>query len=193
MSWVKQGKVNSYELELIRKDGSKYRDGFGAATIYRSGSGGGLIDYDIRDCDVVFLNRKKAINTFSILQSYIIQLYHTIPVPISNVPDIQYTRYKPGQFFGRHHDVIEERAEKCRLFTFSINLSPSEEYEGGSLEVEEGDQKIVLSKTPGSFIVFPSFYLHTAYEVLSGVRECMVVWISSNSEDLQTLKNLCKS
>lgn len=165
---------------------------FAPATIYSPGLNTGLLNNDVRDCDVVFLDRKKARNSFNILHTYIVQQYPNIPVIISNVPDIQYTRYKPGQFFDRHHDVLDDKSGTFRLFTFSINLSPSEEYEGGSLEVEEGDQKIVLSKTPGSFIVFPSFYYHTAYEVISGVRECLVVWITSNSEDIHVLRNLCR-
>ena len=104
----------------------------------------------------------------------------------------QFTKYKPGQYYGWHCDSWEgvytqegPRKGKIRKLSVTVSLSDEKDYTGGELEFDfrqhDSDKrkqtqecKDILPK--GSLVVFPSFVWHRVKPVKKGVRYSLVVW-----------------
>ena len=104
----------------------------------------------------------------------------------------QFTKYKPGQYYGWHCDswagvyTQEGPAKgKIRKLSVTVSLSDEKDYTGGELEFDfrqhDSDKrkqiqecKDILPK--GSLVVFPSFVWHRVKPVKKGVRYSLVVW-----------------
>ena len=104
----------------------------------------------------------------------------------------QFTKYKPGQYYGWHCDSWEgvytqegPRKGKVRKLSVTVSLSDEKDYTGGELEFDfrqhDSDKrkqikecKDILPK--GSLVVFPSFVWHRVKPVKKGVRYSLVVW-----------------
>lgn len=186
-NYIKQGRVSSQELELIRKDVSNYRERAFVSTV---GYGDNVPHVsDTRVSHVYFPKPGEFFNTFNILQSVIIQEYLGVSFNITEIAEIQYVRYNAGGYFNWHKDNVNTSREKDRGLTFSINISDEKEYEGGELLVRRLDNSIVtLSKQPGSYIVFPAFLKHKANKVISGTREAVVVWTHITNVELEQMR-----
>jgi PKHD-type hydroxylase len=90
---------------------------------------------------------------------------------------LQFTNYQaPSGKYGKHVD----RAINIpiRKLSISIQLTNSEEYEGGELNVYEDDKPITMDKTQGTLIMFPSYVLHEVMPVTKGERNSLVTWIT---------------
>ncbi|NES86773.1 MAG: 2OG-Fe(II) oxygenase, partial [Moorea sp. SIO2B7] len=59
----------------------------------------------------------------------------------------------------------------------SVQLSPPEDYEGGSLIFRKAGQ--VASTEQGSATLFPSSWIHQVQPVTRGTRFALVAWINS--------------
>jgi len=107
----------------------------------------------------------------------------------------QFTRYKPGQFYGWHEDSFVDPYDKpdnlnmhgkIRKLSVSCILSdPEKDFTGGDLEFNINNpnrsekENIVVCKearTLGSIIVFPSFVRHRVKKVKKGTRYSLVIW-----------------
>jgi PKHD-type hydroxylase len=89
----------------------------------------------------------------------------------------QFTNYQaPGGKYGRHVD----RGSKSviRKLSLSIQLTDPSEYEGGELFLYENDEGIIMDKTQGTLILFPSYTLHEVMPVTKGERNSLVSWIT---------------
>jgi len=102
----------------------------------------------------------------------------------------QFTKYKPGQYYGWHCDgwgvAYQEKGPtkgKIRKLSVTVSLSDEKDYSGGELEFQcrDGDNpkasevcKEILPK--GSLVVFPSFVWHRVKPVTKGMRYSLVVW-----------------
>ena len=104
----------------------------------------------------------------------------------------QFTKYKPGQYYGWHCDSWEgvytqegPRKGKVRKLSVTVSLSDEKDYTGGELEFDfrqhDSDKrkqtqecKDILPK--GSLVVFPSFVWHRVKPVKKGVRYSLVLW-----------------
>ena len=89
----------------------------------------------------------------------------------------QFTNYQaPGGKYGKHLD----RGSKSiiRKLSLSIQLTDPSEYEGGELYLYENDKGIVMEKTQGTLILFPSYILHEVMPVTKGERNSLVSWIT---------------
>jgi len=91
----------------------------------------------------------------------------------------QFTNYEaPSGKYGKHVD----RAINIpvRKLSISIQLTDPEEYEGGELKLYDGDDKdaIVMDKTQGTLIIFPSYVLHEVMPVTKGTRNSLVTWVT---------------
>ena len=91
--------------------------------------------------------------------------------------NLQLGRYDSSDrgFYGWHTDFAGIRP--MRKLSVSIQLSRSDDYEGGDLEVMYGTEPQKLDRTRGAFIVFPSFMLHRVTPVTRGTRWSLVAWI----------------
>lgn len=89
----------------------------------------------------------------------------------------QFTNYQaPGGKYGKHLD----RGSKSiiRKLSLSIQLTDPSEYEGGELYLYENDKGMVMEKTQGTLILFPSYILHEVMPVTKGERNSLVSWIT---------------
>ena len=124
-------------------------------------------------------------------------MYNIIGIDSDN---IQYTQYQEGEFYGWHCDDEIDRGlfndkllntadnhgeniavlngEYMRKLSFSVQLSDPEDYEGGELEFECGnDEPFCAPNKRGTIIIFDSRMKHRVREVKSGIRKSLVGWI----------------
>ena len=91
--------------------------------------------------------------------------------------NVQVARYDSTDsgFYDWHFDFGP--AKPLRKLSISIQLSSSEDYDGGDLELLYGNVPTKLDRTRGAFIIFPSFMLHRVTPVTRGTRWSLVAWI----------------
>jgi len=91
----------------------------------------------------------------------------------------QFTNYEaPSGKYGKHIDRSINMP--VRKLSISIQLTNPEEYEGGELKLYDGDDEeaIVMDKTQGTLIIFPSYVLHEVMPVTKGERNSLVTWVT---------------
>jgi PKHD-type hydroxylase len=89
-----------------------------------------------------------------------------------NLQMAQLTAYHPGQFYEWHTD-LGAGTTSLRKITIVVELLHSDNLIGGGLEILNQDVRL----QPGGAVVFPSFALHRALPVMSGVRWSLVQWV----------------
>tara|TARA_B100001109_G_C18863137_1_gene475187 strand:- start:173 stop:793 length:621 start_codon:yes stop_codon:yes gene_type:complete len=75
-----------------------------------------------------------------------------------------------------HLDIVGGK-ESGRKVSMSVQLSDSEDYEGGELEIKTSNKAMSTTREQGAIALFPSYILHRVKPVLSGERWCVVGWI----------------
>lgn len=85
------------------------------------------------------------------------------------------TKYEIGGHYNWHIDTGNNYSN--RKLSFSIQLSDSEDYEGGDLEFLNSVTKKSDLRKKGSIIIFPSFLTHRVTPVTKGTRLSLVGWI----------------
>lgn len=195
--FVKTGTILDSELKLVMQEVSRFRHKSFKATLYINKISNGLsevkrnrLDESSRKCMVYPPKPIESKNIFNILQSYILQEYTKCPFTLTNVSEIQYAEYNPGGLFKWHSDLIDSESNNYRLFSMCMNITPSDSYTGGDLEILNNNQVIRLNRSPGSYIIFPSFLRHQVCEVLTGTRESIVVWVQSSLKEVNRLKTM---
>ena len=87
----------------------------------------------------------------------------------------QIARYKDGGHYKWHTDIFPPDEQNMqRKLSCVLLLNDPSEYEGGELEIEGIEGKILEGK--GSIVVFPSFLQHRVTPVTSGVRYSATCW-----------------
>ena len=95
----------------------------------------------------------------------------------SIIDSIQYTEYYEG---GGHYDWhvdIGPQNISHRKVSVTIQLSDSDEYEGGDLELWSGSGYHIMPRGKGVSTFFPSFTMHRITPVTKGTRKSLVLWI----------------
>ena len=97
------------------------------------------------------------------------------------IEEAQYTEYYGNNngHYDWHLDLGEE--VDYRKISITIQLSDSNEYEGGELEILKGPTPVVVEKEKGLGTLFPSYLLHRVNNVNSGVRRSLVLWVTGPS------------
>ncbi len=90
---------------------------------------------------------------------------------------IQLARYDSSDqgFYDWHTDFAGFRP--LRKISISIQLSRSEDYEGGDLELFTLNRPQRVERARGALIAFPSFVLHRVAPVVRGTRWSLVAWV----------------
>jgi len=89
---------------------------------------------------------------------------------------IQFTRYEaPSGKYDKHVDIGPGKI--TRKLSVTIQLSNSDDYEGGDLLIYNGPQGMSGGKKRGTITIFPSFMLHEVTPVTKGTRYSLVTWI----------------
>jgi len=106
------------------------------------------------------------------------------------------SKTEAGGGYGLHVDNAFMRAGERVMRTdlsFTLFLSPPEDYEGGELVIEHAGQTQALKPAAGDLVLYPSSSLHKVAEVASGTRLVCVGWIESRvrrADDRETLFDL---
>lgn len=100
--------------------------------------------------------------------------------PFALVETPRLLRYDNGGHFGWHRDAPVERTavRPPRRLTGVVQLSPSQGYEGGTLEIEApGDPPptLLASRELGWVTIFPAAWRHRVTPV-TGLRHALVFW-----------------
>jgi PKHD-type hydroxylase len=90
-------------------------------------------------------------------------------------PNVQITRYEPGQHYTSHIDSVMTADERQRKLTVVLLLNDPDEYSGGDLKVIDN---VIPTKNKGTIIIFPSFMAHCVTPITSGVRYSAVCWLT---------------
>lgn len=102
------------------------------------------------------------------------------------VEDIQYTEYHASEngHYDWHQDLGIGDLPSRRKVSITIQLSESDEYEGGELLICTGsngngelDNNIVCPRGKGVAVLFPSYMMHRVTPVTKGVRKSLVLWV----------------
>lgn len=94
--------------------------------------------------------------------------------------NIQYTIYEGnGGHYDWHMDLGSGIYSR-RKISITVQLSESEDYEGGDLEFMIGRDIKKAPRKKGTTVIFPSFFLHRVTPVTRGVRKSLVLWISGH-------------
>ena len=79
------------------------------------------------------------------------------------------------------HTDVGPGNSSTRKISVSVQLTDSNKYEGGNLEVNCNGQVRQAVKEKGSISLFPSYALHRVSPVTSGERWVLVIWIHGSS------------
>jgi len=93
--------------------------------------------------------------------------------------DFQYTIYD-GSETGHYDWHIDSSSNdlSTRKFSMVLQLSESDTYEGGDLEIMAGNIPDVVKKQRGMISAFPAYRVHRVTPVTKGIRKTIVVWIA---------------
>ena len=98
---------------------------------------------------------------------------------LNRIETLQYSVYNKGQFYKRHIDALYHTPGKAsRKLSFSLQLSDSDEYEGGDLLIHIGAKPMETTRKKGTIVFFPSYALHEVSEVTKGTRLALVGWVT---------------
>lgn len=86
----------------------------------------------------------------------------------------QVVRYRPGEFYDWHVDLLGKGFVSTRKLTCVVFLSAPEDYRGGELEWSPHFPPLV--QTQGSAVIFPAFIPHIVHPVSEGIRYTLVSW-----------------
>lgn len=100
---------------------------------------------------------------------------HTAP------EQIQYTEYDANEL-GHYdwHQDIGPRLPSLRKVSITVQLSESDEYEGGDLDIWLGGEMTNCATTArgaGNVVIFPSYMPHRVTPVTRGLRRSFVLWL----------------
>jgi PKHD-type hydroxylase len=92
---------------------------------------------------------------------------------------IQYTEYYASEegHYDWHQD-IGPGVGSFRKVSITVQLSDSDEYEGGDLQLwYGGNSSINAERGAGVVVVFPSYMMHRVSKVTKGTRRSFVLWV----------------
>ena len=100
-------------------------------------------------------------------------------VDLTKIFNIQYTEYHGNTkgFYHTHMDSYLGSGELSdRKLSMTIQLSDSNEYEGGDLVIKSSDKENHYKLGRGDALVFPSWILHKVTPITKGKRRVVVGW-----------------
>jgi PKHD-type hydroxylase len=95
---------------------------------------------------------------------------------------IQYTEYYDveGGHYSWHQD-IGIGSGSHRKVSITVQLSETNEYEGGDLEMwKGGDDYVTAERGAGVVFIFPSYMMHRVTKVTKGTRRSFVLWVGGD-------------
>ena len=101
---------------------------------------------------------------------------------------IQYTEYYAHEngHYGWHQDIGPGELPSRRKVSITIQLSDSDEYEGGELQITSGGDTsndwgaTTCPRGRGVAVLFPSYMMHRVSPVNKGTRRSLVLWVGGS-------------
>jgi len=102
---------------------------------------------------------------------------------------IQYTEYYASEngHYDWHQDIGHGALPSKRKVSITIQLSESDEYDGGELLICTGsngsgqlDNNKICPRGKGVAVLFPSYMMHRVTPVTRGVRKSLVLWVGGS-------------
>lgn len=102
-------------------------------------------------------------------------------VDIKNLGPYQFTKYTVGDFYEWHTDSDSDK-NKNRHYSIVIQLN--DDYEGGSLQlIDENQKEYELENGVGNLFIFDSSTIHRVSKVTSGIRYSLVNWVTVEKKE----------
>lgn len=95
-----------------------------------------------------------------------------------------FTKSLKGMKYGRHIDNAFMSSGRADL-SFTIFLNEKNKYSGGELLVEGLNSEDKFKLDSGYIIIYPSTYLHSVQEIMSGERIVFIGWIESYVKSIE--------
>ena len=174
MNYLTQKLLNSEELELLKinlnKKDALWEDGKKTA-----GSHAAKVKNNLQ------LNRNSEISkkyshliTKKILGNSLIKSFF-LP---KHIHGTMFTKSLKGMKYGKHIDNGLMSSGRADL-SFTLFINKIENYDGGELIIEDINSENKFKLDEGEIVIYPSSYLHSVQEVLSGERLVFIGWIES--------------
>jgi len=180
MNYLTHQLLNSEELEILRKNLDKeelcWDDGKQTA-----GKHAAEVKNNLqlrRDSNIS--KKFSELITKKILSNDLIKSF-SLP---KNIHGTIFSKSKSGMKYGRHIDNAYMSSGRADL-SFTIFLNCKENYEGGELSIESFNLEEKFKLNAGEIIIYPSTYLHSVDEVLSGERLVFIGWIESYVKSIE--------
>lgn len=129
------------------------------------------VPYLTADRDITWLYRKLAHFGARANDTYRFDL-------LGMLESLQFTEYiETGNHYAFHMDFGNGSMSRRKL-SMVLQLSDPAEYEGGELQLLDGNTPQTVEKGLGHIVLFPSFTLHRVTPLQSGHRITLVSWIN---------------
>ena len=180
MNYLTRELLNSEELEILRKnldneelfwENGKHTAGKHAAELKNN------------------LQLKRELNLSKKLSKLIIKkilsndLIKSFALP-KKIHGTMFSKSKSGMKYGSHIDNPFMSTGRADL-SFTIFLSSKENYDGGALSIESFNSEKKFKLEAGEIIIYPSTYLHSVEEVITGERLVFIGWIESYVKSIE--------
>jgi PKHD-type hydroxylase len=176
--WFKEG-FNAEELATIDKDVKSITPQYG--TIANGGTADDI--KDIRKSTIRWVNQDPKFEwIYDRLSELVKEANDAIwKFDITSMPEaIQYTEYYDnGGHYDWHMDCGPNELS-TRKISITVQLSDSDEYEGGDLEFMRGSTPEKAPRGKGVVVMFPSFMLHRVTPITKGTRKSFVLWLGGS-------------
>ena len=174
MNYLTHQLLNAEEINTIKKELEEatqdWEDGKKTA-----GSHASMVKNNLQ------LNRNSEVskNNAQIVNKKILssQLIKSFSLP-KRIHGIMFTRSSNQMHYGKHIDNPYMSSGRSDL-SFTLSLTNKDFYEGGELIIETMNSEEKFKLNAGEIIIYPSSYLHSVDEVISGERLVCVGWIES--------------
>ena len=180
MNYLTHELFNSEELELLRSNLEKkdllWEDGKRTAGTHAAKVKNNLQlrkDSNISKKFSTLINQKILSN----------ELIKSFALP-KKVHGTTFSKSSIGMKYGRHIDNPYMSAGRADL-SFTVFLSPKENYRGGALTIENFNSEEKFKLNAGEIIIYPSTFLHSVEEVLDGERLVFIGWIESYVKSIE--------
>lgn len=101
---------------------------------------------------------------------------------IGDPEKIQYTEYyENGGHYDFHLDMGKGFPLCARKISIAVQLSKTDDYEGGDFEILRGATAEKMMRGKGVALLFPSYLLHRVTPVTKGTRKSLVMWVGGSS------------
>ena len=95
-----------------------------------------------------------------------------------------FTKSLQGMKYGRHIDNAFMSTGRADL-SFTIFINAKDQYSGGELLIEGLNSEDKFKLNSGDIIIYPSTYLHSVQEIMSGERIVFIGWIESYVKSIE--------